>query len=283
MDFSLWPACVRHHPFEVQLRAAQAGGYNCLPIGIATYRQLVGQGMSAADIRATAEDHGIRLSHFDGFVAWVPEPYSPDLPGAARQVLSAGASECLEICEALGLTAICATGVFEPGKYSNEQLAEHWAAFARRATRVGMRAELEFIPMFSIPSLAMAWSIVEGAAVAGSAVFFDTWHFLKGEVDMPLLQSMPAGSIRTLQVADGYRERRGSDLFTDCLSHREPPGQGELELLSVLKILQAKGGVDNIGPEVFSDALDALPPLAAAAVCAEGTRSLLAQAGWADC
>lgn len=31
--FSLWPACVRGHAFEQQLQAAQAAGFNRLPIG----------------------------------------------------------------------------------------------------------------------------------------------------------------------------------------------------------------------------------------------------------
>ncbi|WP_185267077.1 sugar phosphate isomerase/epimerase family protein [Halopseudomonas xiamenensis] len=280
MDFSLWPACVRQHGFEDQLRAAQAGGFNCLPIGLLTYRQLEAQGMGAADIRALAGDYGIRLSHYDGFAGWLPEPFAAELPEAARQVLGASAAECLEICQALGLSAICATGVFDRERYDTEQLATRWADFSRRAGQLGIRAELEFIPMFSIPSLTMAWDIVRGSLADGASVFFDTWHFLRGEPDLDLLRQLPAGSIRTVQVADGHARLHGANLFEDCLQHRLIPGQGELPLVEILTILQAKGGVENIGPEIFSSRLDTLSAIEAADICASETRRVLDQSGW---
>lgn len=278
--FSLWPACVRGHAFEQQLQAAHAAGFNRLPIGLVTYRQLLQGGMKAFDIRAMAASYGVRLGHYDGFVGWLPEPFAPGLPGEARQVLAASATECLEICDALGLTAICATGVFDPARYGVAQLAEYWAEFSAQANQAGIRAELEFIPMFSIPSLAMAWNIVQDSLKDNASIFFDTWHFLRGEVDLELLRRLPQGSIRTVQVADGYHHMRGDNLFEDCLHHRLPPGQGELALIEVLKILKGKGGVDDIGPEIFSDALDLLTANEAAAVCAKQTRKVLAQAGW---
>lgn len=279
MDFSLWPACVRHHTFETQLQVAKASGYTCLPIGILTYKNLVAEGMTATDIRAMAMEYEIKLSHYDGFAGWVPEPYSSHLAEAAKQALAASTSECLEICEALGLTAVCSTGVFESGKYSVDQLAEYWADFSLRTNQLGIRAELEFIPMFSIPSLSMAWEIVQGSLTNNASVFFDTWHFLRGEVDMALLRRMPAGSIRTVQIADGYAVMHGDNLFEDCLSHRLPPGEGELPIIEVLKVLHAKGGVDNIGPEIFSDRLDDLPAIEAAQICARQTRWMLDQLG----
>jgi sugar phosphate isomerase/epimerase len=280
MDFVLWPACVKTHPFAAQVRAAASAGFNRLPISPPLYRALQSQGLSAAEGRAIASDHGVQLGHYDGFSDWAPLRFSPSLPQAARAIFDFSADECLQICAELGLDSICAVGAFGAGEVELQALIDAFARFCERAATFGIGVDLEFIPMWGIPTLAMAWDIVRGAGCSNAAILFDTWHFAHGAADLDLLRALPAGSIRTVQLADARRAPPGADLFEQCLRFRELPGEGELPLLAVLQILQQKGGVTSIGPEIYADSIDRLDAASAAAGAALSSRTLLRQAGF---
>lgn len=282
MDFALWPACVKTHGFDDQLRAAAAGGFDTLPIGPLTWQSLRASGRSAADVAAMANDHGIRLGHYDGFTDWAPERFAADLPDPAKAVFDVSADQCLEVCDALGLEAICATGAFRAGDWPLDALVEGFARFCEKAATAGVRVDLEFIPMWGIPSLSLAWDIVRQAGATNGGILFDTWHFFRGDADIALLDSIPGGVIRTVQLADAQRELRGSDLFEDCLRYRLLPGEGDLDLMRVLRSLAAKGGVTSIGPEIFSDYLDGLEASQAGRECATACTSAMRDAGWAS-
>lgn len=281
MQSTLWPACVRSYTFEEQLSAAKAGGYDSLAIGYLTYRSLTDKGMSPAHILELAGSYGISLSHFDGFTDWAPERYTADFPEPAKAVFDVSVSECLEICEALGIRGICTTGAFAVGRYCIDQLAECLADFSSRAEKIGVYVDLEFIPMFSIPNLEMAWDIVRKSEAKNASVMFDTWHFFKGRADMELLESMPPDSIRTVQVADALGNVSADALLEDCLHNRKLPGDGDLPLRAVLSILQDKQkGIQSVGPEIFSDVLDEMPAEKASKLCSDKTSNLLSSIGW---
>lgn len=280
LDFTLWPACVKTHGFGDQLRAAVAGGFEVLPIGPLTWRGLRDSGLSSADIVAMAADQGIRLGHYDGFTDWAPERFAADLPEPAKAVFDVSAEQCLEICDQLGLDAICATGAFRPGAWPLSALVDGFAAFCEKAAAANIRVDLEFIPLWGIPSLALAFDIVRGAGAANGGILFDTWHFFRGDADLALLERIPPGVIRTLQLADGAARPRGESLFEDCLRYRQLPGEGDLDIGRVLRILAAKGGVTSIGPEIFSDELDRLEPTRAGQQTASACARVLRRAGW---
>ena len=280
MDFALWPACVKTYGFGDQLRAAAAGGFDSLPIGALTWQSLRDSGRSAADVVAMANDRGIRLGHYDGFTDWAPERFAADLPEPAKAVFDVSADQCLEICDALGLEAICATGAFRAGDWPLDALVEGFARFCEKAATAGIRVDLEFIPMWGVPSLALAWDIVRQAGAANGGILFDTWHFFRGDADVALLDSIPAGVIRTVQLADAQRELRGDNLFEDCLRYRLLPGEGDLDLPRVLRSLAAKGGVTSMGPEIFSDYLDSLEASRAGRECAAACATAMRGAGW---
>jgi 4-hydroxyphenylpyruvate dioxygenase len=280
MNFSLWPACVKTHSFAGQLAAAAAGGFTHLPIGLVTYRALRAAGLRDADIVSLAAEHQIQLGHFDGFSAWAPVPFNDDLPAAAKAVFDSSAQSCLEICAGLGLTTICATGTFNPGQFATAQLADGFARFCEQAQPLGIRVDLEFLPMWGIPTLDVAWDILSGSGASNAGILLDTWHFYHGRADFALLEALPAGAITTVQLADALQQWQGASLFEECLRFRRLPGTGELDLQRVLTILQAKGGVVDIGPEIFSDALDLLPAVTAAQQASAACRQVMQQAGW---
>lgn len=261
---TLWPACVKSHRFEAQVAATAAAGFDCLAITETTYRDLQASGMRAADVRAMASDHGVRLGHYDAFFGWTPS-YS-------------GVDACLEMCSDLGLTAICAFGLFGAGEVETAALVDAFARLCERAAEIDISVELEFMPMWGIPTLAMAWDIVSGAGCSNGSLLLDTWHFGRGGCDLELLRALPAGSIRTVQIADADPSRAGMALIEECVRFRALPGEGALPLREIVQILAGKGGVTDIGPEIFSDFMDSLDAATAARLAGESTARLLTEA-----
>lgn len=276
MSFALWPACVKSHGFREQLAAARKAGFDTLPIGPLTYQSLCREGLTGSGIRGMAADQGIALGHFDGFAAWAPYDLAPGTPEAARAVFSLTADDCLRICDALELPAICCTGVYDPQAAELPRVIEGLAAFSERAARHGLQVDLEFIPMWAIPDLATAWQIVSETGCSNAAVMVDSWHFFRGRPDLELLEAMPPGSIRTVQLADAPLKAADPDLFAECLRFRRVPGEGDLPLERFVDILARKGGITSIGPEVFADELDGVTAAVAAGRVADACRTLLA-------
>ncbi len=280
MEYALWPACVKTHSYREQLVAAQEGGFTHLPIGGLTVRQLQRQ-YSLPAIAAMAKDHGISLGHYDGFTDWAPLRYHGDLAEEAKAVFNFSADECLEICHELGLKSICATGAFQPGQFDVSQLADGFAAFCERAAALGIHVDLEFIPMWGIPSVGLAWDIVRRSSAPNTGVLFDSWHFLRGDADIGKLASLPDHAITCVQLADVDRRRSALSLLEECLRFRLPPGQGRGNLAELCQLLKQQNCIRSIGPEIFSDRLDLLSASEAAHEVDAGLRSVLVEAGWA--
>ena len=151
---------------------------------------------------------------------------------------------------------------------------------ADRAAAYGLRCILEFIPIWGIKDLRMAWQILQIADRPNTALAFDFWHYIRGRRDDGLLRSIPGDRIAYVQVTDAEAEPPpGRSLEQDCLFHRLQPGEGALPIKEMLDILREIGGVERVGPEVFSAKLDALPAEAIAQELREPYWRALAQSG----
>ncbi|EED36296.1 hypothetical protein NOR51B_2246 [Luminiphilus syltensis NOR5-1B] len=266
----LWPACVKTQPFDRQLDAAVAGGFDAIAVGGLTHDALKSQGMTGADIRALTEGKGVRLGHYDGFTDWAPVRFDDSIPPLAQSVFDFSTEAVLAICADLGLHSVGATGAYRPGRFSVNELADGFAAFCEQADRVGLWVDLEFIPFWGIPDLPAAWDIVEASGARNAGVLLDTWHFCRGNADLEYLRNLPTHAISAVQVAGGLTPSSGMSLIDECLTLRTAPGHGDLDITAVLGLLARQETIRSIGPEVFSDALDAEPAESVGKQMAEG-------------
>lgn len=279
MRITLWPACVRTHDLRAQLAAAKACGYTHLPIGRVAYKSLRHEGLSDADIVDLYASYGIKPGHYDGFSDWAPVRFNDDLPDEAKAVFDSSADECLEICQNLGIDRVCATGTFHAGQFALEQLSAGFHDFCRQAEAAKVQVDLEFLPMWGVPDLETAWKILTPDRPNNGHLMIDSWHFYRGNPDLELLESLPPGTIETVQLADALHKLQNDNLFEDCLCYRRPPGEGELDLQRFLEALSRQNVLD-IGPEIFSIELDQLDAQTAARNCLDATMKTLKRADW---
>lgn len=276
----LWSGVVRRYPLAEQIRVAANAGFDKLTVPYDVYRRHREAGISADEMLARAADSGIVLDFLDGFGSWLPQRYPRDAPAWIREMLDCSSEQGLDMCTRLGLKNIVALGYFEPGAFDQFELIDHFGAFCEKANAIGVRVDLEFIPHFGIRTLSDAWNIVGRAARPNGGILLDTWHFMRSNPDVALLEAIPSGTIVNLQLADGPLKPRGATIDEDAVLYREMPGEGQLPIIEMLKILLKKGEIQSVGPELFYLTDDRPNAEEASRNAARATEATMAKAGY---
>jgi sugar phosphate isomerase/epimerase len=275
----MWEWNVRALDFDRQVEATVAAGFDILTLPFRKYCAFTADGRSAEDLVAIAADRGITLDFLDGMSGWAPVRYPDGADAFLREALDFGPDEAFALCRRTGMIRIVAIAGFASGQVPHDVLVESFGAFCDRAADLGIRVDLEPMPMMGLPRLADAWAIVRDADRPNSGVLFDSWHFMRGGADWDLLRSIPRGRIRNAQIVDGLAEPPSPDLWEDAMHHREFPGLGVLPLDRMLTILRDTQDLESVGPEALSDRVDALAPAELGRQASETLHAALARNG----
>ncbi|WP_299589540.1 sugar phosphate isomerase/epimerase family protein [uncultured Tateyamaria sp.] len=254
----LWAANVRNKSLDDRLIAATEGGFDTMSIFPIDFKIWRDQGLSNADIRRKHDDAGVHAAIVDPFVQWAPNFSIPEgMPDDVRAFLDHSEADIFEMVDVLGATQI---NVVEGLGVQHERTAliDALGGFADRAQARGLRLGLEPMPVSSIETLAEGWDLVRAVDRDNLGLTFDTWHFWRSDPDHDLLRTIPGHKIFDVQMVDAKSALRG-DLYNDLLHHRLLPGDGDFDLKTTVQILKDIGGFNSVGPELFSDVMDALP------------------------
>lgn len=273
---------VAHLPLLEKLRTARMAGYPELSLMPVEVEGLLAEGSSLSDIRSTADGEGVRISRLDPLNTW-PRIWRPDnMDGAYIESVATTPERFFELAEGLGCLHASLNATFPAGSMPLDEITEHYAAICKRAAEHGMNCDLEFIPLWGVPTLSMAWEIVGGAAAPNGGLVFDVWHFVRGGSSAELLRQIPGERIHCVQLNDGPLELpSGVSIKDDCYD-RHFPGDGEFPNVELVRILAETGGLNQVGPEVFSPMLKQMSAEEVARRSAESTRGVLIAAGVID-
>jgi sugar phosphate isomerase/epimerase len=261
----MWIGNVRKLSFADQLRATAAVGLDELSMTPLDFDRNIAGGLSARDMRAMAEDFGVTIPILDPLASWAPNWTSGISDNSLMQFVGYSLDDFFRIAEELRVSAMTVIGTFAAGQVPIPQVVESFAAIANKASSHGLHCVLEFIPVWGIANLATAWQIIQTANRPNTGIDFDFWHYIRGGADDALLRSIPGNKISYVQVTDAEASLpAGRSLSDDCLLHRLVPGQGGLPINHLLRILKEIGGLQRVGPEIFSSIFDALPARAIA-------------------
>ena len=133
---------------------------------------------------------------------------------------------------------------------SIDAAAESFGRVCDRAGKHDWRIHLEFVPISGIPDLEPARAIVKQADRSNGGILFDSWHYFCGRPDHDLLRSIP--------------------------------GDGDLDLPTVIGSLDDTGGLDSVGVDLFSDRFDELDPKTAGKRSGESLQTVLGNVEGSD-
>ena len=244
-----------HLDFHEKVRATRLSGFEQFSLMPIEVKEIVAQGISIRDMAQIAADQDVRISRLDPLNTW-PRVWQPDnMDEAYVARVSEGVDEFFSIAEGLGCSFASLNATFPLGAMPIEEITEHFAAVCRRAREHGMTCDLEPIPLWGVPTLEMGWEIVRGAGQPNSGLVFDIWHFTRSGSRLDTLASIPGSLIHCVQLSDGALNLPpGVTVKEDCYN-RLFPGEGEFANAKVISVLDGIGGLNEVGPEVFSPSL----------------------------
>jgi sugar phosphate isomerase/epimerase len=269
-DLVLHAGTLRKASVAEKCAAAVAGGFRALTLYPEDVARARAEGLALADLRRMIADHGLTLADLDPLLRWLPDEPIPAGFAVASE------PEFYEIADALGARSLNVAQGF--GRHADlDRAAEALAGVCDRAREHGLLVTLEYLPWSGIPDPRAALAIVERTGRANATLMIDTWHTFRGGAGDAQLRAIPGARVGSVQINDAPAQP-GADLVTETLSARLLPGEGAIPLARWLRILDAIGSRAPIGVEVFSAALDALPPAEVGRRCGAAARAVLAAA-----
>lgn len=273
---------VAHLPLKKKLEATRLAGYPELSLMPIEVEGMLAEGLSFDDIKTLASDEGVAITRLDPLNTW-PRIWRPDnMDEEYIRSVDTTPERFFEIADGLGCKHASLNATFPLDSMSLGEITEHYAAICRRAGEHGMSCDLEFIPLWGVPTLEMAWDIVRDAGASNGGLVFDVWHYVRGGSRTDLLSQIPGDQIHAVQLNDGPLELpEGVSIKDDCYD-RHFPGDGEFPNVELVKTLAETGGLNGVGPEVFSPMLEKMTTEEVARRSAESTRAVLSKAGVVD-
>ena len=256
----MWNGTVRALPFHEQVEAARVAGCSAIAITPSDYNKWLGISMATSDLRAIAKDQGVKIAHLDPFVRWTAD-WRPHLEGLDFPVDIVGFDEddFFRMAGALEVSSFTAWSGFATGRYSLAEIEDAFGSLCCRSAKEGLRCDLEFIPVFGVHSLKMAWEILEHVNAPNCGIVFDFWHYMRSGPDEALLRSIPGEKITGVQLCDATAEvPEGMSLAYDGLNNRLVPGEGAFPIADLIATLRGTGALNNVGLEIFSPRFDRL-------------------------
>lgn len=267
LTFTMPFSNVLHLGYADKIKATRLAGYSELTLQPQEIKRLVQQGFSIQDMLAIAADSGVVINRLDPLCTWNPawQPKNMDEAFVADHAM--GAEAFFEICSALGCRFMSLNATFAHDAYSVQQQVDYYAGICQRAAEHGLVCDLEPIPMWGVRTLQNGWDIVRLANQANGGLVFDTLHFTRSNSTLETLASIPGERIHCVQICDGVLALpQGFTLEEDCFQRRWP-GQGDFALKPIVALLDDIGGLNQVGPEVFSIANASMSAEDIAAAC----------------
>lgn len=264
-------------PLLDRLAPVAAAGFTALSLMPGDVWALEDAGMTAPEIAARIADAGLRVAEMDCTACWMPRQNTQG-DGGDLSLLLRGltAQKVVDTAARIGAPSVVAVDL---GKTLPplDEAAEGFAQLCDYAAQHGLRAHIEFLPVGGIRTLAQAWAIVSSAGCANGGLTIDAWHFFRSGSTLDELAQIPGDRIHTVQLCDAPATPQ-PDLWTELMTARLLPGEGDLDIAGLVRTLDAIGSTAPIGVEVFNTRQNDQTLAQVASDWAGAARAVLAQA-----
>jgi sugar phosphate isomerase/epimerase len=272
-DLTMCLAGLRDDPFtcgaaelERLIAASARAGFRGVSLWSMYAQQAASDGLDVKGIARLLEAHGMQARVVEAVTAW---------PSGDRAAIEAEARPVFHLATELGAEDVLAVA-FSDDPIDLDVASRGLAYTCDLAARDGLGIALEFLPWTSVPDLRTAWALIQNAGRDNGGLVIDSWHWQRqpGGPDLETLRSIPPGKIHLLQLNDAPLAPDG-DLMDETMHRRLLPGDGEIDLRSLLDTLDEIGAEPIVAPEVFNPQIGGLGPDEAAQRIGAATRRVL--------
>jgi sugar phosphate isomerase/epimerase len=255
--------------FRERIAAARAGGFDGISLRLGDYARARAEGLSDDDMRALLAGEGLAVAEIEALTAWRPGATPARPEHAELRVLAVA-----EAMRARSISVVEGPGAPVPV----DAAAEAFVALCDRAAARGLLVHIEFWPGSAL-DLATAAAVIAKADRPNGGLLVDTWHLARTRGGTALLEGIPGTHIGAVQISDSPRvDEPEADYLAAALTRRLLPGDGSLDLVGFLRLLETRGSPAPIGVEICSAQLAAEPPDIVARRAGDAIRTLVAAA-----
>ncbi len=265
--------------FRERVEVAARAGFDGLGFGLERYREALASGLSKKDLRAIADDNGVRIVELEGIIGFAVDPAMTGSPleSGLRYTPASELDELWDMADVFDAGHLSVSGAFHTADLESDAV-ERFATLCDQAAQHNLKVALEFCPVSNVPDAAVATKIAVEAGRANGGLCVDSWHHVRGANDLGMLRAIPGSNIITIQFNDGLKDPADPNFFVETMSLRQVPGTAEFDLNGFLNAVLSTGTDAPLSVEVMSGALAELPAADAASQLISGARSLLAEA-----
>ena len=248
-------------PLLDRLPAVKAAGFAGISLLPGDIFRLEEAGMTGDDIGRRIADAGLVAREVDCIGCWLPSHVSEHPPGEMAGFLRTLTPERVIAAAArVGASSVVVVEMMGTTAPSIDEAAEAFARVCDMAADHGLAAHIEALPCGTVSSVGMAWKIVEAAGRPNGGLTIDSWHLVRGGTTLAELGAIPGDRVMTVQINDGPAAAVGPYLH-ETMTARRLPGEGDFDLVGLIRTLDAMGSTAPIGVEIFSADL-AVQPIA---------------------
>lgn len=256
----------RHYPIADRIAAASAAGIAGIGLYVGDWEQRLAEGMTPAALQVLLDRHDVVLAEIEAIPIWATD-------GAAGERTQRFLDLAWQLADDFGARYLQVIGPYDSAL---DAAAERFAEVCDQAADHGLLVGLEFLPFTNVRTAADAVAVVEAAGRSNGGVCVDIWHHRRGADDGAMIEAIPAGMVKAVQMNDGPMRPQLDDYKQDCLFNRVAPGDGEMHAAEFAAMLLRMGVTAPWSLEVCQQGAD----VGADHVryCADRMRAVLAMA-----
>ncbi|MGW5449921.1 sugar phosphate isomerase/epimerase family protein [Streptomyces asiaticus] len=205
---------------------------------------------TAAQLQGLLDEHGVAIGELQIHYGWHFGDQYPDYQKIARE----REQHLYELAETFGIRRVKTVIMTPTDLPEPDEVAERFAAVCDRAAEHGVTVAIEPQSVHPGFDYAAAVDLVLAVDRPNSAFVVDAWHFFRDPDPWRALDRLPASSIVGVELRDAAAAPRG-DRLEDCTALNILPGDGDFDLVRLLRTLDAKGVDTHIAAEVLSSEL----------------------------
>lgn len=258
-DFTFSFNCIDDVPLDVRCKAAKEAGFAEIGLSLRWMQGWLDEGHTLDELDATLAEYGLTVGELEAVRVLGEEP-------DPREELAA------VLAEHLRPARLQSIGPYEG---TLDDAAERAGRVADRFAPWGVEVVLEPLPFTNMRTPADAAAIIERADRPNLSMCMDVWHLYRNDLPMSHLDGLWP-YISSVQFNDGTIHcEYPDDLREDCLLNRRIPGEGEFDLVGLIRERNAHRPDSTFSIEVINTTLKSQDPMLSARQIADGLAQVL--------
>jgi sugar phosphate isomerase/epimerase len=254
-------------PFTDRIAAAATAGFAGLGMLLRDYQDASSSGLSDADLRKIVDDLDVCVPEVEFLSGWW-------LDGEEGAAARESESQLLHMADLFGARHLnVRAGARSDSQADIEDAASMFAGLCDRAADHGLLVAMEFMGISEIKDVGAANELVRLADRANGGLVIDAYHYFRSTSTEEDLREVASDQVNCIQLSDLIGEGEWS--LEETTQRRMPCGEGDLDLVGLINVLDEMGSVAPASVEILSLDFWKLPLAERASAAFSSTRALL--------